>query len=148
MVDAERVILDELELLAPAGDVPAPDWQQVSRRLATPRFSLGRRPLRLALAVAAVTLVGVAAAGAAYLAVRSDAPKPVANGELVIDSAPGEIAQLSAVGADGRLRIVWRCPHRVFCGSPSGMSWSPDGRQLALALTTLGRAHRTQASTW
>jgi Tol biopolymer transport system component len=139
VVDTETVILRELELLAPAGEMPTPDWQQVRRRLEPTRPSLSRRRARLAVGVAAITLVGVAAAGAAYLASRPESPKPVTNGELVIDSAPGGVAQLSAVGADGRLRTLWRCPRTLFCGSPGGMSWSPDGKQLALVLTTLGR---------
>ena len=138
MVDTERLILGELELLAPAGEVPAPDWQQVRRRLEPPRPSLRRRRIRLAVGVAAVTLVGVAVAGAAYLESRSGTPKPVANGELVIDAAPGGVAQVSAVGADGRLRSVWRCPRSLFCGNPAGMAWSPDGKQLALVMATLG----------
>ena len=138
MVDTETVILRELELLAPAGEVPAPDWQQVRRRLDPTRPSLSRRRARLAVGVAAITLVGVAAAGAAYLASRPESPKPVTNGEIVIDSAPGGVAQLSAVGADGRLRILWRCPRTLFCGSPGGMSWSPDGKQLALVMLVVG----------
>ena len=135
MVETESVILAELELLAPASEVPAPDWQQVTPA-ARPRRGrwVNRRRVRLALGVAAVTLVAVAAAGAAYLASRRDSPKPVANGELVIDSAPGGVAQLSSVGADGRLRTLWRCPRALFCGSPGGMSWSPDGKRLALVM--------------
>jgi Tol biopolymer transport system component len=139
VVETESVILGELELLAPASEVPEPDWQQVHRRLEPSRSSRNRRRVRLALGVAAITVVGVAAAGAAYLATRDGSPKPVTNGELVIDSAPREVAQLSAIGADGRLRTLWRCPRTLFCGAPSGMSWSPDGTQLALVMATLGR---------
>ena len=126
MVDAERVILRELELLAPAGDVPAPDWKQVLQRLEPSQPALSRRRTRVAVVAAAAALV-VVAAGAAYVASRAGSPGPVKNGELVIDSAPGEMAQLSAVAVDGRLRILWKCPHSVFCGDPAGMSWSPDG---------------------
>ncbi len=139
MVETESMLLAELELLAPASEVPAPDWQQVRQRFERSRPSVGRRTVRLAVGVAALTLVGVAVAGAAYLASRTGSPKPITNGELVIDSAPGGVARLSSVGADGRLRILWRCPRTLFCGSPGGMSWSPDGKQLALVMVTLGR---------
>ena len=125
MVETESVILAELELLAPAAEVPAADWQQVRRLLEPSRPTLGRRRVRLAIGIAVLALAAVAAASAAYLASRAGSPKPVANGELVVDSGAGGVARLSTVGADGRLRTLWRCPRTVFCGSPGGMSWSP-----------------------
>ena len=137
MVESERVILGELELLAPATEVPVPDWQQVRRRV-EPSSSLNRRRVRLAIGVAAVALVAIAGASAAYLTSRAGSPTPVTNGELVIDSAPGGVAQLSSVRADGRLRVLWKCPQPFHCGSPNGMSWSPDGKQLAVVLVTVG----------
>jgi hypothetical protein len=79
VVETEGMILAELELLAPAGEVPASDWQQVRRRLEPLRPSLGQRRVRLAVGVAAIILVGVAAASAAYLASRASSPKPVTN---------------------------------------------------------------------
>ena len=88
--------------------------------------------------MAAITLVAVVAASAAYLVFRAESPKPATNGEVVVDSAPGEVAQLSAVGTDGRLRPLWRCPRARFCGSPGALSWSPDGKRIALVLTVLG----------
>lgn len=136
MVETEHVILAELELLAPADEVPAPDWRQVSGRFAPPARSIGRRRLRLAVGVAALALAVVAAAGAAYLSTRGGSPKPVTNGELLIDSAPSALT-LSAVGGDGRLRTLWRCPRTVDCVSPAGMAWSPDGRQLALLMVSV-----------
>jgi Tol biopolymer transport system component len=139
VVDAERVILRELELLAPAGDVPAPDWTRVLQRLEHPQPSLDRLRARLAVTAAAAALAVVAAASAAYLVSRAGLPETVMNGEFVIDSAPGEVAQLSAVGTDGRLRTLWRCPRSLFCGDPAGMSWSPDGKQIALQMAVLGR---------
>jgi Tol biopolymer transport system component len=140
VVDAERVIVRELELLAPAKDVPAPDWTQVLQRLAPSQPPLSRRRPHLVLGAAAAALVIVVAASAAYVASRGGSPQPVMNGELVIDSAPGEVAQLSAVGTDGRLRTLWKCPRSLFCGDPAGMSWSPDGKQIALQMAVLGRA--------
>jgi Tol biopolymer transport system component len=142
VVDAETVILGELESLAPSVEVPVPDWQQVRRRLEPVRPLRSRRRVRLAVGLAAAALVVVAAASAAYLAARAGAPNPVTNGELVIDSAPGGVAQLSTVRTDGRLRTLWRCPRTLFCGSPGAMSWSPDGKQLAFVLTVLNRGSR------
>ncbi len=112
MVESERVILGELELLAPATEVPVPDWQQVRRRV-EPSSSLNRRRVRLAIGVAAVALVAIAGASAAYLTSRAGSPTPVTNGELVIDSAPGGVAQLSSVRADGRLRVLMEVPATV-----------------------------------
>jgi hypothetical protein len=140
VVDTERVILGELDLLAPIGEVPAPDWKQVRRRFEPTLRSDTRRRVRFAVGVTTAALVAVVAASAAYRAFRAGSPHPIANGELVIDSAPGEVAQLSAVRTDGRLRTLWKCPRLVFCGSPGGMSWSPDGKQLALVLVSLGRS--------
>ena len=112
MVESERVILGELELLAPATEVPVPDWQQVRRRV-EPSSSLNRRRVRLAIGVAAVALVAIAGASAAYLTSRAGSPTPVTNGELVIDSAPGGVAQLSSVRTDGRLRVPMEVPATV-----------------------------------
>lgn len=142
MVETERVILFELELLAPASEVPAPDWQQVMKRFEPSRARVSRRSGRLVIGMAAIALIAVAVASAAYLASRGEQPSAAANGELVIDSQPGEVARLSSVGADGRLRTLWACPRAVFCGSPGGMSWSPDGKRIALVMATLGRTSR------
>jgi Tol biopolymer transport system component len=136
VVETERVILAELELLAPTSEVPAPDWRQVRERFAPSERSVGRRRARLAFGVAAIALSAVVAAGAAYFSSRGAAPKPVTNGELVIDSAPRAFT-LSTVGVDGRLRTLWRCPRKVDCVSPGGMSWSPDGKQLALLMVSV-----------
>lgn len=140
MVEAEQVILAELEALAPRSEVPAADWRQVTKRFdPSPTRPRLWRP-RLAVGMAAVALIAVAAASAAYLASRGEPSRPPANGAIVIDAQPGEVAQLSSVGTDGRLRKLWSCPQRRFCGTPTGMSWSPDGKRIALVMVTLGRS--------
>lgn len=139
MVDTERVIRGELELLAPFAEVPGPDWSRVRARLDSPRPSLDRGRVRLVIAVAAIAVAVAAAASAAYRAFLSGSAKPVTNGALVIDSSPAGSAQLSTIDTHGRLSTLWRCPRTLFCGSSTGLSWSPDGTRLALVLTTLGR---------
>jgi Tol biopolymer transport system component len=131
----DNLLIAELERLAPADEVPAADWEVVRRR---GLMGARRRMLMVAGSVAAALLL-VGIASAAYLVLSSAAPKhPPANGAVLIDVAPAGVARLEAVSADGRLRTVWTCPRRRFCGAPSGMSWSPDGRQLAVSMGALG----------
>ncbi len=33
---------------------------------------------------------------------------------------------------------VWQCPHARFCGEPTSVAWSPDGRRLAITLVEYG----------
>jgi Tol biopolymer transport system component len=75
------------------------------------------------------------------------APRATKNGALTIMAVPVNARQegppgwygLSAVGADGQLHILMRCPHRVsFCGESESIDWSPNGRWLALSVTSFG----------
>lgn len=142
MVDAEAVILSELERLAPADELVYPDWRQVLRRLkerpapASPRRR--RRRLVVAAILAGLVLVGVATA--TYLALRPTTARNGAaiNGPVVIDIEGHGVTQLQAIGVDGRLRTIWKCPHATFCGSLSDAAWSPDGTRLALAVFSVG----------
>ena len=82
--------------------------------------------------------------------VRSNPGRPgseiagAANGQLTImaseDSNDGSIPNwygLAAIGADGRLDPVARCPDRVrWCGDVMSADWSPRGDRLAIAVTS------------
>lgn len=134
MVDAEAVILAELERLAPAADTVPADWGEVRRRSEGPAAP---RRLRPALVVIAAALLLAGVATATYLALHAAAVHAV-NGPVVIASQKHEVTVLRAVGADGRLRAIWTCPHRTFCGALEDQAWSPDGTRLALAVYAVG----------
>jgi hypothetical protein len=77
-------------------------------------------------------------------------PTTVGNGALTImaveanakhESPPGWYG-LSAIGPDGRLQVLVRCPNRVkWCGAVESIDWAPDGRRLALSVTSFGLAN-------
>jgi WD40-like Beta Propeller Repeat len=77
-------------------------------------------------------------------------PPGTGNGELTIMAVPVNSRQegppgwygLSTIGPAGELRTVVRCPNRVeFCGEVESIDWSPNGRWLALAVTSFGLAN-------
>lgn len=50
---------------------------------------------------------------------------------------------LSSIGGDGRLKPLVRCPDgRDWCGWVVSADWAPDGRRLALSVTTLNTPNR------
>src|SRR5262249_13066830 len=49
---------------------------------------------------------------------------------------------LTTVDPDGRLRYLVRCPHQAkWCGELESLDWSPNGRWLALSVTSFGAAN-------
>jgi dipeptidyl aminopeptidase/acylaminoacyl peptidase len=126
-------LASRLDRLVPA-EALAGDWTDVARR-ARPR----RRPrlvLRLAIAAAAV-LALAAVATATYLALSgSEAPQPGAL--TVISSGASGAGKIVEVLPGGKTRLIWRCPHNVFCGDLVSVDWSPDGRHVAFTLDEIG----------
>ncbi len=116
----------------------------------------------------AVALLAALAGGAAYAGLTrghvestplADTPPPIdslqvpttlRNGALTIMAVEANAKQeglpgwygLSAIGPDGRLQVLVRCPNRVnWCGEVESIDWSPEGRRLALSVTSFGRAN-------
>ena len=77
------------------------------------------------------------------------APEAVRNGPLTIAAVedsrregPAGWYGLSTVGSDGNLHPLVRCPNRArWCGEVESMDWSPDGRRLALSVSSVGLAN-------
>jgi Tol biopolymer transport system component len=68
------------------------------------------------------------------------------NGSLTITDVPTNARgdgphgwyNLSTVGSNGRLHPLVRCPHRdSFCGESVSIAWAPDGKRLALSVTSI-----------
>jgi hypothetical protein len=77
-------------------------------------------------------------------------PFPARNGPLTLMAVreirpaegPSGWYGVSTVDADGRLRLLAPCPRRVkFCGEVESIDWSPNGRWLALAVSSFGLAN-------
>jgi dipeptidyl aminopeptidase/acylaminoacyl peptidase len=98
-----------------------------------------RRSARtFAVAVALLLLLaGVATATYVVARVVVDAA-PSASTLTLISGKPNGAATIVAVGPHGRLRIVWECPAKVFCGDLTSIAWSRDGRRVAFTLDELG----------
>jgi dipeptidyl aminopeptidase/acylaminoacyl peptidase len=78
------------------------------------------------------------------------APALSHNGPLTImDVETGPSGQgpagwygLSSIGGNGRLRVLARCPGgAAWCGEVESVDWAPDGRWLALSVSSFGRAN-------
>lgn len=124
--------LDRLYPAEPAGG----DWIDVITRAGVRRTV---RAPRLAIAATLVSLVLVAVATATYLALRSTASSPSRPSTLSLFVAhDNAAAQIVEVLAGGRTRVVWHCPGKGFCGDPTSLAWSPDGRRVAFTLDELG----------
>jgi hypothetical protein len=111
-------------------------------------------------AIAALLAVDGGSGGSRALALES--PKPPANpagralrtgGQLSVVGGPASGRQqpaaksdgwygLSTVGPSGTLRYLVRCPGHVrWCGWVESLDWSPNGRWLALSVTSFGSAN-------
>ena len=116
-------------------------WAPVRRSRSALGWLPQSRVLRAAIAIA-VFLVLAGVATATYFAVRGSpaTPAPSQAQVTVITSTGGgmSLAEIAAVGPGGRLRILWRCPERVFCGELTSVAWSPDGKRLAVTLDEIG----------
>jgi hypothetical protein len=89
------------------------------------------------------------AATSSVVAVSSERPS-VHNGPLTImdvdvnakGNGPVGWYGLSTVGPEGSLRPLVRCPQRAaWCGEVLSLDWSPDGKRLALSVTSFGLAN-------
>jgi hypothetical protein len=78
---------------------------------------------------------------------RPVTPDAVRNGPLTIAAVeavgeqvgPSGWYGLSTIGPDGRLHTLVRCPDRArWCGEVESIDWSPDGRRLALSVSSVG----------
>jgi len=146
-------LTERLDRLVPP-EAPTLDWDDVLRRVVpapapVPRRT--RRRYRLLLVAVALLLLLAGIATGTYFALRGGGNK--AHGLTIFTGDPAPYAPcnpqpgfgcgpLSAIGAvqpNGRLKIVWRCPHPGnTCGNISSIAWSRDGR--GLAFTTYGFA--------
>lgn len=101
----------------------------------------GRR-MRAAVIVVTVCLLLAGVATATYFAVRG--PSGVSTPRrsqltIILSTGAGmRVAVIAAIDSTGRLRPLWRCPEKVFCGELTSVAWSPDGKRLALTLDEIG----------
>ena len=144
-------IAADLDRLVPLDTTVVDNWADVVRRAegvrSTPRRQRGVRlgflrgsRLRVVLAAIVVPLLLAGIATAGFLGIRAligGGSAPVANGRVTVSRTVGDIAEISTIGPDGRLQTVWRCPTRRFCGFPTGLDWSPDGKRLAFTLDSI-----------
>jgi WD40-like Beta Propeller Repeat len=126
---------------------PRPEFAEALRadllaRLQAPVRAPQRRPVRLhwflphapprvrlVLVAALVLLLLAGIATATYIGVRAATGE---NGGVTLIGGAG----ISAIGRDGRLHTVVRCPPTWECGVLQSMDWSPDGRRLAYSIDT------------
>lgn len=121
------------------------DWDDVLARLhqrsgAISKRARWRRPPLVALAAVMLVLVLAAIATATYLVLRSASAG--AQGGLAIEyGGSGSLRsyeRVVIVEPGGRLRTIWHCPNKRFCGQLVSLDFSPDGRRLAISLDELG----------
>jgi hypothetical protein len=75
---------------------------------------------------------------------------PLGSGQLTIMAAQENASHegppgwygVSTIGRSGRLQPLVRCPNGVdWCGSVQSIDWAPDGRRLALSVTSFARVN-------
>jgi hypothetical protein len=136
-LDLSPELAAALDRLVPAEPLTG-DWEgvvaRVERRTLRAR-GLGRPRWRTWLVVALLALVLLLAgvATATYLIVRGPGRLTVMGSS----APPTDVARVEALDAHGRVRTVWQCPHERFCGELVSVAWAPDGRRLALSVTTI-----------
>jgi len=154
-MDLVPELAERLDRYVPADTTVAPDWNDILRRAESPSApSPRRRRRRLRLALVAVglfLLLGAIATGT-YLALRGGGggraagltiftgdPTPPPSTRQCRKFGCGPGAAIGTVLPDGRVKILWRCPHPgYFCGDMTSMAWSADGRKLAFTMDEIG----------
>jgi Tol biopolymer transport system component len=100
------------------------------------------RRLRVAVVAVAVFLLLAGVATATYFAVRGPtgaSTPPRSQLTVILSTGAGmRVAEIAAIDSAGRLRPLWKCPEKVFCGELTSVGWSPDGKRLALTLDEIG----------
>jgi hypothetical protein len=101
------------------------------RRTARLDWFLPQAPprLRLVLVTAVLLLLLAGIATATYVGVRAVSGD---NGPITLIGDAG----IAAIGPDGRLHTIVRCPPTYECGVLQSVDWSPDGRWLAYSINT------------
>jgi Tol biopolymer transport system component len=130
------MVLERIRAANPVQAREADDEMLFRAIVATPcdsRLTRQRRRvtrMRLAFVALVVFLVLAATATATYFALRSSDAITFPQGGSIV----------SVVGSSGaKGHPVWQCPGGAdWCGDITGIAWSPDGEQLALALDELG----------
>src|SRR6266511_2872182 len=79
--------------------------------------------LRLILVTAVLLLLLAGIATATYMGVRAAVGD---NGPITLIGDAG----IAAIGPDGRLHTIVRCPATYECGVVQSVDWSPDGKRL------------------
>ena len=146
-VELDRASVEALEALI----------EEARRRARRRRIRYGVMAALATGAIAALLAVDGGSRGSRAFALES--PKPSANpaeraldtgGQLSVIGIPTSGRQqptaksdgwygLSTVGPSGALRYLVRCPGQVrWCGWVESLDWSPNGRWLALSVTSIG----------
>jgi len=112
-------------------------FERLVHDLERPR-ALPRRSVRTLVVALALLALCAGIATATYVLVRVASPAH-RSGILTLATGGGNgAATISALTAGGRLRTVWECPRKVFCGDLTSLDWSPDGRYVAFTLDEIG----------
>ena len=146
-VELDRASVEALEALI----------EEARRRARRRRIRYGVMAALATVAIAALLAVDGGSGGSRAFALES--PKPATNpaeralgtgGQLSVIGIPTSGRQqptaksdgwygLSTVGRSGALRYLVRCPGQVrWCGWVESLDWSPNGRWLALSVTSFG----------
>jgi len=150
---------DRVELDAPDVEFAEALIEEARRRARRRRIRNGVSMALAAGAIGALLIVGGSGGSRAF---AIELPKPPANpagralltgGQLTVLGIPANGRQqpasksdgwygLSTVGRNGSLRYLVRCPGQVrWCGWVESLDWSPNGRWLALSVTSYGGAN-------
>jgi Tol biopolymer transport system component len=134
--DLHADVAASLDRLVPA-EVIVGDWVDV---IARARPTQRRRPRGWRIVVvAALFLIFAGIATATYeLAKGLWTARPAKATLTLINDDGHAFANILAVDTSGRTRTVWTCPRRRFCGDPTSLDWSADGRWLSFTLTEIG----------
>ena len=64
---------------------------------------------------------------------------PLGRGTLtLLDTPANGVDSISDIAPNGRMHLIWSCPHNRYCGDLVGAAWAPGGRRIALSLTQFG----------
>lgn len=134
--DLQTDLAASLDRLVPAEVIDA-DWESVIAR-ARPMRRRSSRARRVVL-TAALFLILAGTATATYEFAKGLWTARPAKATLTLINDDGHtFARILAVDATGRTRTIWSCPGARFCGDPTSLDWSGDGRWLAFTNTEIG----------
>jgi Tol biopolymer transport system component len=142
-IDLLPELSDRLDRLVPAEERLVADWEDILRRVVPPSAPAPRRRhrrLQLVLVAVVLFLLFVGIATGTYFALRGSGDS--AHGLTIVfdeSAGPNSSAAIAAVEPNGHLKVLWTCPRpNQFCGHPTSIAWSADGKKLAFTMDEIG----------